>query len=1046
MKRTFLDWNQPCIPALAELLLLRHQVGNTDFYDLSEYVLVFPNRTSSKRFLTALSDYAWKNHWTIDPPRVKHMGDFMELLYEQKAPFASLLTQQVVWMKALRYVYQVQPALFATMFPTAPAENDYESWFQMGAEMVEIFQEIARESMDFADVARVCHQLMERNAELPPEEVLRWDFLAQVEAVYFRELDRLGLWDRQAARLFALRNAQAAGNAPGNNFSSGNLPRDFQISFRLGIVGCVDFSRLQRDFLKRVSANVDVFIFAPETMADRFEEDGTLKTGKWSRVEPELNKKLFRVLKQETKPEEQVAQVVKWLREIAPRTGIEEVTLGIADESVEPILLQELSMAGVNNTRAEKKILADLQPWKMLERMCAYLRSVASAHLGALDVNGVSLAEFMEETGPEYTELALFFRQEDFGNYIRSLRDELGNALVSGDWIAELDAFYNEFYPMRMPSPERLWNMLQTAGRWRRYRTFFRVYKILHNMMAEYAREYVNFQSLLTIATQFLKKIYCWKENYDAQDEREYQIIRGCMELNHIFGDKFQLPPALTSELPLALPQALQILLAQTMTKQMPTSRIPQTISIQRWLDLPLDDASAMALIGMNENYVPETVTEHIFLPNRLREELKIKTNQNRFERDIYNLSLILASRKDICVTLGRISMEGEALFPSRLLLTEESDELISQVKRLFDEPKEEMAGASESEENTEKKGSRLFRTPDIPASLPPIQEMSVTDFSVFIENPYLFYLQRYLRLQSVADSARELDAASFGSLLHRVVQRFGEEEISLAVDPAARASALQNEERFAEEVERIRVRLAALLKIVVAERFGKNTLPVVELQCAQLRERLLTFAEKQAEQYREGWRIWAVERKMNAFLREDGGRGEILYFGEKEPSPMLIRGQLDRIDCRMREDGAREWRIWDYKTASLSPTEKHFGRKYAPDDATPEMWKDLQLPLYMHVLRSERLNETVPDATAQAGPSIRTIDTSHLSIGYILLPKKASETKFVTSDWSSEIFKSAEERIREIAHAVHDKKLNNNGEMGIWDRKTVVEWILNPN
>ncbi|MDO4629245.1 MAG: hypothetical protein Q4C70_08695, partial [Planctomycetia bacterium] len=148
MKRTFLDWNKPCIPALVELLLRRHRVGNTDFYDLSEYVLVFPNRASSKRFLTVLSDYAWKNHWTIDPPRVKHMGDFMELLYEQKAPCASVLTQQVVWMKALRYVYQVQPALFATMFPAAPAENDYESWFQMGAEMVEVFQEIVRESMD----------------------------------------------------------------------------------------------------------------------------------------------------------------------------------------------------------------------------------------------------------------------------------------------------------------------------------------------------------------------------------------------------------------------------------------------------------------------------------------------------------------------------------------------------------------------------------------------------------------------------------------------------------------------------------------------------------------------------------------------------------------------------------------------------------------------------------------------------------------------------------------------------------------------------------
>lgn len=1039
MKRTFLDWEKPCIPTLAEYLLDQCRLGDSNFFDLSGYVLVFPNRAASKRFLTVLSDHAWKNQWTIEPPRVRHMGDFLELLYEQKMPFASVLTQQVVWMQAIRETAENAPELFAAMYPNAPEADALTDWLQLGMEMTEYFQELVRESLDFGTVWEICSSLTEgEDAEsgrtfLPASEVRRWEFLAQVEKSYFRRLTALGFWDRQAARLFALRHAER---------NPGGVPsKDFQISFRLGVVGCVDLNRIQREFLAQVSGNTEIFIFAPESMADRFEEDGCLKSGKWRELDPELNRKLFKVLTQTAKPEDQVQCVMDWLRKIAPHTHIEDVTLGLADESLEPLLLQSLSLAQVPNARSGKKLLSSLQPWKLLQRMNEYFQSILAF------MPGRPLPELMETAGPDYKTLALFLRQEDIGNYLRELRDPEGEPVISGDWIVELDRFFNEFYPDRMPHP----------GSMEKYREKFpvlcAVYGICHQMLTELSREYVNFHSLLTIVTQFLKRIYCWRSVYDSQNEADYQIIRGCMELNHVFAEKLHLPQTLLADLPLTLPEALDLLLVQTEMKQTASASLPGTISIQRWLDLPLDDAGAMAVMGLNDAFVPESITEHIFLPNQLRKKLKIKTNSARLERDIYNLSAILASRKDVCVTLGRISADGRTLFPSRLLLTEKTDLLIDQVMELFGDPKASEAedgGAERSEGPDGRSAVRgtLFQTPPIPESLPPVREMAVTAFSTFIANPYLFYLQRILRLDQVNDAARELNALEFGILFHDIMEAFGREETAARLEAGKTLeetsremhSRLQDPEELEKETDRIQDRFFALLDRYSFGKYGPYVLPVVNIQCGQLRERLAVLAKRQAEQYRAGWVIFDVERSIRTFLREDAGRGGVLILGTVEPSPMTIHGKLDRIDFRVSSEGRGEWVVWDYKTFDKTPNKTHFRRKYVPDPITAEHWHDLQLPLYLHLIRSAvRSGE-------ECFADLAGIDTFRLKTGYILVPKKAEEAKFIEAEWTSEVFRSAEERIREIAALVHDKKLENNGEFSFRDRGTLTEWILNPN
>lgn len=1050
MKRTFLDWNKPCIPALADCLLKKCRVGNSDFFDLSNYVLVFPNRAASKRFLTLLADRAWKTHCTIEPPRVKHMGDFMELLYEQKAPCASLLTQQILWTAALKQTSKELPDLFTLLYPNAPDFSDVESWFHIGAEMTETFQDLARENLDFSQVFQLCQardssseQSFGPNMEvlLPQREIQRWELLARVEQIYYQRLDEIGLWDRQAARLFALRNSENV---------SGTPSKDFHISFRLGIVGCVDLSNLQREFLKRVDAQVEVFVFAPETMKERFEPDGCLKPGAWQRLEPELNNRLQKSLVQATSPEDQIQIVTDRLRSVAQDAFIEDVTLGLVDESLESLLLRSPALAEVVTPRSGKKVLADFQPWKLLKSMSDYYRSILALKPGQ------PLVETMDSVGPSYSALASFLRLEDVGNCLRAQKDDQGNPLLNDDWILELDRFFNQRYPSQMPTPSEMEALAK-------FPALSVAYRFVHELLQEMVREYSNFHSLLSIVTQFLKRVYCWKTNYDSQNEEEYQIIRGGIELNHAFSDKLQLPQALLSELPLAFPQALDLLLSQTADKQMTSSNPPGSISIQRWLDLPLDDAKVMFLIGMNEECVSvETPSEHILLPNQLRRKLNLKTSESRFERDVYNLSVIIAQRDEFFVSFGRISTNGRTLAPSRLLLTDPSDRLIDQVVQFFDDPKEEAPESSAPlndpsdandatnatndvtrSQSASAPQSRLFSMPTIPDDAPSITEMSVTDFSNFISNPYIFYLQNVLGLKTVNDFSRELNAADFGNLLHHVMEEFGRREIARRKKSGDidSSSLFNNPSAFKSETERIRKQLAEILNHRFFAQYGPHPLPIVSLQRSLLQNRLDALAEKQAKHYADGWQIWSVERRVQAILRENLGAGKPKYFGDDEGSVMRVHGILDRIDFKKNQDGSQEWRIWDYKTWTDSPNQKHFGRTKLPESLPPEIWRNLQLPLYLHLIRSAVAGGDKAYADLAPITESRSVD-----VGYILVPKKTESTKFSATEWDDNVLESANERIFLIANEVYRLKFPNLGELPLWDRGTEMEWILQKN
>jgi len=249
-----------------------------------------------------------------------------------------------------------------------------------------------------------------------------------------------------------------------------------------------------------------------------------------------------------------------------------------------------------------------------------------------------------------------------------------------------------------------------------------------------------------------------------------------------------------------------------------------------------------------------------------------------------------------------------------------------------------------------------------------PITRMSVTSFRDYIACPYRFYLRHVLRLRTADDHADELDGAAFGSLAHEVLRMFG-----------------ASPERDSTDVEQIRHALHDALNRSVAASFGPDAMAVVHVQVEQLRLRLDTFAEMQAEWAEAGWRIEHTEVPSDQHQH-----AKLIVDGE----PMQLTGRIDRIDVHTKTG---ERIVFDYKTSDTSRR---------PEDAHQRRgeWADLQLPLYRHLVR----------ALGIEGP---------IRLGYITLSKDTSRVDFFQAEWSDADLEQADRRAYEIVRAVRNEE-----------------------
>jgi hypothetical protein len=326
----------------------------------------------------------------------------------------------------------------------------------------------------------------------------------------------------------------------------------------------------------------------------------------------------------------------------------------------------------------------------------------------------------------------------------------------------------------------------------------------------------------------------------------------------------------------------------------------------------------------------------------------------------------LAASRGELKLIAGRRTSEREPLAPSRLLLACEAVELAERAKEFF-------SPGVASRRLLLPQSPRAGRAAtDLPIPRPralarPVTSLRVTEFRDYLACPYRYYLRHRLALESMTDAAEELDAGQFGALLHDVLKQFGESSL------ADCTSAIELGKGLGE-----------LLDKLVAEKYGEHALAVVRIQVEQVRLRLGAFAEWQAAWRSDGWRIHATEREVkdqDCPLLVDG-------------QPLYLRGRIDRIDLR-ESDG--QTIVFDYKSGDSAQTPDGSHREHGN-------WIDLQLPLYRHLARSLGIS----------GP---------VQLGYILLPKKTSDTKAELALWTEAELLAADEKAFEVIRAIRAQK-----------------------
>ena len=694
------------------------------------------------------------------------------------------------------------------------------------------------------------------------EEPDRWQDLAEAERRYLSRVESLGYRDATLRKI-----TQA---------STPHLPEGIQ---RIVVASVPDPSLLMIRALKTLqkTLTIDILIAAPPDQEERFDAWGRPKPESWRSGFIDIPDAEKTVILAGT-PKSQADRTIREIAAESERFGPADIAIGVPDRSVIPFLETTLTERGLPTFDPAEKSLRDHPIYGLLDAF-------------------VSL--YSQRT---YTALRNLVRHPDVLAYL--LTENIHNAKL----LSELDRFQGEHLPLRLddvmahlhPDPSTLSAAVSAISE---------LLALFDNATpAAAARE--------LLKTLYRKRLISSKspedQTFAAAAETVSEIIRELEECQTV------VPSIETTA-------ALRLLLQRLAEQTYHADREDSQIDLEGWLELPWNDAPFMIATGMNEGRVPDGRLSDIFLPDSLRTQLGLRNDAGRLARDAYLMTLMIETRRKDGKTLflvGKTSAAGDPLKPSRLLFRCPSSELTDRATTLF-APVEERAPHHAS--TVSFKLNPLTPYGDKPLT-DPLEKLSVTAFRSYLTCPFRFYLGNVLRMRSLDDSKREMDAMDFGTMLHAALEKMGTTGMWKEDDATQLADFLIND-----------------VEAAIARRFPSPAPLPVQIALEAARQRLRQAANVQVELTREGWDLIRTEDR-----------------GTMELGGITIRGTIDRVD-QHRDTGAL--RVIDYKTSDreIAPVTAHLAsqRETAPPFAEVEVdgkakrWIDLQLPLYHHLLRA---------------------------------------------------------------------------------------------
>lgn len=716
----------------------------------------------------------------------------------------------------------------------------------------------------------------------------RWDALAQTLHLYQEKLAKNSLLDKHLYREEALIHGQIR-----------------EIG-EICLVATVDLNGVTRAFLKAYPGPVTPFIFSPESNRSLFCSLGCLIEDKWIEQHIDIPDSSITLLERRS---DEVAHLSHLIARYQSELTSSDFTVGLADESQVGSIKSELERVGLDLHPPAGKSIQQTQPFRILQGVLDFLKTQSFRNLGTL------------------------IRNRDFA---LSLRHQVEFKETEIDPIAILDHY--QFLHLQDQAD-------------RSYPDDFKygesaklIIAVVQRLLAPLQAKTTSLAEAISGITQFFSQIYQPLDELllpEELSERQEVFAAIKKEFEEILAVEIQL----TS---LGIKEVARFLLQSLSTSSLPAIYNQSAIESLGWLELPLDDAQCTIVTGCQNKYLPQTINSHRFLPDRLRAQMGLRTNDSRLARDAYVLTVLINSKKILHLLLSKANNEGELLSPSRLFFQCEQEEILKRSKRFFSSANTGLR-VEISSESFAKKNDQFTPTNPNPVSKP--DKLTISSLKDYLRCPYRYYLKHVLNLKNIHDRKGELDALQFGTLTHEILAKLGKSKIVNEPDEALLTKFLLHE-----------------LDTLFNAHYGDNTAVAGLVQKEILSSKLIQFAKNQVEWLKAGWRVEHIELALPDFKLE------------LDSTEILLKARVDRIDYHSKR---KQWAIIDYKTG-----EKPRNPRSCFNTRT-EQWNDLQLPLYSYIL-------------GQNGFS-GEIETAFWNLGL-----GSSKQEILTTTWNSDQLESA--------------------------------------
>ncbi len=861
---------------------------------LAHLMVVVPTAQSGRNLRLALAKRAAENGWGgILPPHVVQPFRLV-IPADRSRPEANEAEVAALFMRFLSEKRSVALATWPHLFQRAegtmdlPAVVDPDAGFALLDQMTDIWRVLAGKGLLMQDVPEKEAAARVLEAALGDDKA-RWDELASFEKEFFAFLEAHGL--RHPVASVALAKKSAA-------------PLDPEIR-EIVLPALADPVLVLHDVLAQYADRVQLttLLHCEESDRGRFDEWGCPKVACWTDAARPIVSGLVDDDIASLPDDKMLAE--RLVEDFPARgSGLKLPTLGLCDSGLFTVISAAFLNEGYAIQNPERNRLAVSSLGILLRDLLALWRPA--------------------DAGLPWASFAALMRSDDVLAALKSAEIASSRSQV----LEGLDIYQNACLPTfvkgRLECPEVEHGKEAVAA-----------FVNCGNGFLAWMEEARKDRSLVDFLREMLGRIFSKKKDLSwARSDKEFAQAVDCVR-NAL---------ALLSSASigkLGLSDASWIALARRLLGAASYSLESEERDVVRtegWLELVWSLGDKVALAGLHEGSVPDSVVGHAFLPNELRKALGLTSNETRLARDSWLLQELVSSHAPHAVRayVARTNATGDICRPSRMLFLCSDDALASRVKRLF-------GNAGKTAVTQPRKVSEAWRL-RLPDEAPLKKEdgreyLSPSAIDTYLKSPLEYLLKYGLGMGDRYEEKKELGFDDYGTFVHHVLERFAnEQKTNPLTDAASIAKALE-----------------AIIDKEVA-RFGENPTVNVLLQLQSVRERLMRFAAIQAKWAQEGWRVEGTE---------------IPYFAKPfEDLDVSIKGCVDRVDYRMRPDGGKEFRIIDYKTWDEfeSAKRKHVRTGTAKQIAFAERLKlptqlerkkpvrmlTVQLPLYGACLKAE--------------------------------------------------------------------------------------------